>query len=119
MIADALPTWNEGKAKQSILDFVAKVTKPGGPASDHAKLLRVNGYSFQGRVLFRLRGPFPLAGNGLVIALDARQTLCLPNIMLPASETRVGNDKCRATRVECRRGIRFQVSGVCRVTRRN
>src|SRR5688572_6030302 len=27
--ADSLPSWNEGKAKQSIVDFVAKVTKPG------------------------------------------------------------------------------------------
>jgi hypothetical protein len=26
---DALPSWNEGKAKQSIVDFVARVTKPG------------------------------------------------------------------------------------------
>jgi hypothetical protein len=29
--ADALPSWNEGKSKQSILDFVSKVTKPGSP----------------------------------------------------------------------------------------
>ena len=30
--ADAvLPSWNDGKAKQSIVDFVAKVTKPGSP----------------------------------------------------------------------------------------
>jgi len=29
--ADPLPSWNEGKAKQSILEFVAKVTKPGSP----------------------------------------------------------------------------------------
>ena len=28
---DPLPSWNEGKAKQSILDFVAKVTKEGSP----------------------------------------------------------------------------------------
>jgi len=28
---DPLPSWNEGKAKQSILDFVARVTKPGAP----------------------------------------------------------------------------------------
>ncbi|MCC7422660.1 MAG: haloacid dehalogenase-like hydrolase [Planctomycetaceae bacterium] len=28
--ADPLPSWNEGKAKQSILDFVAKVTKESG-----------------------------------------------------------------------------------------
>jgi hypothetical protein len=27
--ADPLPSWNDGKAKQSIVDFVAKVTKPG------------------------------------------------------------------------------------------
>jgi haloacid dehalogenase-like hydrolase len=27
--ADALPSWNDGKAKQSILDFVARVTKQG------------------------------------------------------------------------------------------
>ncbi len=26
---DALPSWNDGKAKQSIVDFVAKVTKEG------------------------------------------------------------------------------------------
>jgi phosphoglycolate phosphatase-like HAD superfamily hydrolase len=29
--ADVLPSWNEGKAKQSIVDFVAKVTKEGSP----------------------------------------------------------------------------------------
>jgi len=29
--ADPLPSWNDGKAKQSILDFVAKVTKSGSP----------------------------------------------------------------------------------------
>jgi hypothetical protein len=29
--ADPLPSWNDGKAKQSILDFVAKVTTPGSP----------------------------------------------------------------------------------------
>jgi len=29
--ADPLPSWNDGKAKQSILDFVAKVTKEGSP----------------------------------------------------------------------------------------
>jgi hypothetical protein len=29
--ADALPSWNEGKSKQSIVDFVAKVTKEGSP----------------------------------------------------------------------------------------
>ena len=28
---DPLPSWNDGKAKQSITDFVAKVTKPGTP----------------------------------------------------------------------------------------
>lgn len=28
--ADALPAWNEGAAKQSILSFVDRVTKPGG-----------------------------------------------------------------------------------------
>lgn len=28
---DPLPSWNEGKTKQSILDFVAKVTKEGSP----------------------------------------------------------------------------------------
>lgn len=28
--ADPLPSWNDGKSKQSILDFVAKVTKEGG-----------------------------------------------------------------------------------------
>jgi hypothetical protein len=27
--ADLLPSWNEGKTKQSILDFVSKVTKKG------------------------------------------------------------------------------------------
>jgi hypothetical protein len=27
--ADALPSWNDGPAKQSIAEFVAKVTKPG------------------------------------------------------------------------------------------
>jgi phosphoglycolate phosphatase-like HAD superfamily hydrolase len=30
--ADPLPSWNEGKSKKSIMDFVAKVTKPGSPA---------------------------------------------------------------------------------------
>jgi hypothetical protein len=29
--ADPLPSWNEGAAKQSIVDFVARVTKEGGP----------------------------------------------------------------------------------------
>jgi phosphoglycolate phosphatase-like HAD superfamily hydrolase len=29
--ADPLPSWNEGKAKQVILDFVGKVTQEGGP----------------------------------------------------------------------------------------
>jgi phosphoglycolate phosphatase-like HAD superfamily hydrolase len=29
--ADALPSWNNGKTKQSIVDFVAKVTKKGSP----------------------------------------------------------------------------------------
>ena len=29
--ADPLPSWNEGKAKQSIVDFVEGVTKPGSP----------------------------------------------------------------------------------------
>ena len=28
---DALPSWNEGRPKQAILDFVAKVTREGGP----------------------------------------------------------------------------------------
>ncbi|MBC7856850.1 MAG: haloacid dehalogenase-like hydrolase [Pirellulaceae bacterium] len=28
---DPLPSWNDGKAKQSIMDFVAKVTKEGSP----------------------------------------------------------------------------------------
>jgi hypothetical protein len=29
--ADPLPSWNDGKAKQSIIRFVEKVTKPGSP----------------------------------------------------------------------------------------
>jgi phosphoserine phosphatase len=29
--ADPLPSWNQGAAKTAILDFVAKVTTPGGP----------------------------------------------------------------------------------------
>ena len=29
--ADPLPSWNEGASKQSIIDFVARVTKEGGP----------------------------------------------------------------------------------------
>src|SRR4026207_2349524 len=29
--ADPLPSWNESKAKQSITDFVGKVTKPASP----------------------------------------------------------------------------------------
>jgi hypothetical protein len=29
--ADPLPSWNDGHAKQSILDFVAAVTKEDGP----------------------------------------------------------------------------------------
>jgi hypothetical protein len=28
---DALPSWNEGPAKKSIVDFVARVTREGGP----------------------------------------------------------------------------------------
>jgi hypothetical protein len=31
MIADILPSWNDAKAKQSIIEFVAKVTKEGSP----------------------------------------------------------------------------------------
>jgi phosphoglycolate phosphatase-like HAD superfamily hydrolase len=30
--ADPLPSWNEGQARKAILEFVAKVTKKGGPA---------------------------------------------------------------------------------------
>jgi hypothetical protein len=29
--SDPLPSWNDGPTKQSILDFVARVTKEGGP----------------------------------------------------------------------------------------
>src|SRR6202142_3989583 len=29
--ADSLPSWNDGSAKQSIIAFVEKVTKPGSP----------------------------------------------------------------------------------------
>jgi hypothetical protein len=29
--ADPLPSWNDGKAKQSIVEFLAKVTKSGSP----------------------------------------------------------------------------------------
>ena len=29
--ADALPSWNDGKARQAIVDFVAKVTREGSP----------------------------------------------------------------------------------------
>jgi hypothetical protein len=29
--ADPLPSWNDGKARQSIIDFVTKVTTPGSP----------------------------------------------------------------------------------------
>jgi hypothetical protein len=29
--SDALPSWNDGEARQSIMDFVAKVTTPGSP----------------------------------------------------------------------------------------
>lgn len=28
---DALPSWNEGSAKQSIVDFISKITRPGSP----------------------------------------------------------------------------------------
>ena len=31
MTTDTLPSWNEGMAKTAILDFVARVTKEGGP----------------------------------------------------------------------------------------
>src|SRR3990170_7265310 len=30
--ADPLPSWNDGPTKQSIIDFVAAVTKEGGPS---------------------------------------------------------------------------------------
>jgi len=30
-VADALPSWNDGAAKKSVVEFVAKVTKEGGP----------------------------------------------------------------------------------------
>src|SRR6476646_7924144 len=29
--ADSLPSWNDGAAKKSVVEFVAKVTKEGGP----------------------------------------------------------------------------------------
>jgi hypothetical protein len=29
--SDPLPSWNDGPTKQSILDFVARLTKEGGP----------------------------------------------------------------------------------------
>ena len=29
--ADPLPSWNEGQAKQSIIDFVTNATTPGSP----------------------------------------------------------------------------------------
>ena len=29
--ADSLPSWNDGKAKQSIIAFVGQVTKAGSP----------------------------------------------------------------------------------------
>src|SRR5258706_11855450 len=29
--ADPLPSWNDGPAKKSIVEFVAKTTKPGSP----------------------------------------------------------------------------------------
>ncbi len=31
LAADPLPSWNDGAAKKAIVDFVAKVTKPGSP----------------------------------------------------------------------------------------
>ena len=31
MAADTLPSWNGGAAKSAILDFVARITKEGGP----------------------------------------------------------------------------------------
>ena len=31
VVADPLPSWNEGAAKQSIVDFVVRVTDPAGP----------------------------------------------------------------------------------------
>ena len=31
LAADPLPSWNDGPAKQSIITFVEKVTKPGSP----------------------------------------------------------------------------------------
>ncbi|HXV26252.1 MAG TPA: haloacid dehalogenase-like hydrolase, partial [Alphaproteobacteria bacterium] len=29
--SDPLPSWNDGQTKQSIVDFVTRVTKEGGP----------------------------------------------------------------------------------------
>ena len=29
--ADPLPSWNDGSARKSIIDFVEKVTRPGSP----------------------------------------------------------------------------------------
>ena len=31
VVTDALPSWNDGGAKRAILEFVAKVTREGGP----------------------------------------------------------------------------------------
>ena len=39
--ADALPSWNDGKSKQSILDFAAKVTKQGWSTAKHPKTGRL------------------------------------------------------------------------------
>ncbi len=30
-VTDPLPSWNDGPTKQSIIDFVTRVTKQGGP----------------------------------------------------------------------------------------
>ena len=40
---DALPSWNDGPTKQSIVDFVAKVTKPGSPDGLRAASFRYPG----------------------------------------------------------------------------
>ena len=59
--ADPLPSWNEGPAKQSIIEFVAKVTTPGSP--DFVPVAeRIATFDKRGRLQRQGRGFRPMSG---------------------------------------------------------
>ncbi|MBU8896409.1 haloacid dehalogenase-like hydrolase [Corallococcus sp. M34] len=69
---DPLPSWNEGPAKQSILDFVARVTKEGGPdfvpVADRIAVFDNDGTLWQEKPL--VQGAFLVARVRELVAKD-------------------------------------------------